>query len=164
MSKNKEEHRRRRVLKKTVTALGTLIAIGLIGFGLFKLVSSQPQISESDIISKSGIHWHPQLAIYIKNKPQEIPANIGIGITHETIHTHDTTGTLHLEFPGFATKNDIKLGRFFKIWGKQFNSNCIFDYCNQDDGKVKFSVNGKENSDLENYLMHDQDRIEIRYE
>lgn len=154
--------------KKTIKRISKLlyivviiaIVIGVLGWYIVNL----PQTPENDIISSYGIHWHPELSIYIKGQKQEVSANIGIGVNHQPIHTHDTTGVLHLEIQGRVTKDGIKLSRFFKIWSKQFNSNCIFDSCNGPDGKVKMLVNGQENNEFENYLMQDKDKIEIRYE
>lgn len=149
-----------RVLK---IALWILVIAGPIG-GLIAYEATRPPTPEDDIISRNGIHWHPQLTITIKGQDQEISPNIGLGGAEMTIHTHDTSGTIHEEIPGLVTKEDIKLGRFFKIWGKQFTSTCIFDQCNGPEGKVSMTVNGKANTDFDNYLMHDKDTIEIRYE
>lgn len=155
--------RKRKIKRISKIALIVVIVGGGIG-ALGWYIAKQPKTPPSEIISKSGIHWHPELSIYVKGTKQEISANIGIGISHQPIHTHDTTGVLHLEIQGLVRKEDIKLARFFKVWGKQFNSNCIFDSCNGSDGKVKLLVNGKENNEFENYLMQDKDNIEIRYE
>ncbi|MBI2592729.1 MAG: hypothetical protein HYW37_01020 [Candidatus Colwellbacteria bacterium] len=141
-----------------------LTIVTIAAYGAFWFIDSLPEPAETDIISKSGIHWHPELSIYIKGVKQEISANIGIGVAHQPIHTHDATGTLHLEFSGLVAKDDVKLKNFFKNWGKEFNSTCVFDKCNGEDGTVKMYVNGRENKDFENYLMKDKDRIEIRYE
>lgn len=81
------------------------------------------------------------------------------------IHTHDASGQLHWEvMQGPVTKDEILLGDFFGIWGKTFNKDCIFDSCNSSSGTVKMFVNGKENTDFENYQVKDKDNIEIRYE
>lgn len=140
-----------------------VIIVASIGFLIWH-IASKPTIQESEIISKSGLHWHPQLSISIKGKQQEISKDIGIGATHQPIHTHDASGTLHMEMNGLITKEQTKLGKFFQIWNKQFNSSCIFDKCNSKEGKVRFFVNGKENNQFENYLMKDNDKIEIKYE
>ncbi len=138
-----------------------LIAGGGIGT-LVWYIANAPKIPESDIISSRGIHWHPNISIYIKGQKQEIPNNTG---THSIMHTHDTTGALHIHPANkLVTKDDIKLGSFFALWGKEFNSNCIFDFCNGSEGTVKMLVNGAENKDFENYVMRDKDKIEIRYE
>lgn len=138
-----------KIKKISKISLGVLTSAVMLG-GFVWLIDRQPPIQESDIISRQGIHWHPHLRIVINGKEQEIPANIGIGIVHAPIHTHDDTGTLHLEFSGLVKKDDIKLGQFFKIWGKPFPS-----------FNVKMLVNGKENTEFENYLMQDKDEIEI---
>ncbi len=142
-------------------ALIILVVGGGIG-ALGWYIANQPKIPESEIISRKGIHWHPELSIYIKGQKQEIPNNTG---THSIMHTHDTTGTLHIHPASkLVLKDDIKLGRFFALWGKKFSSTCIFDNCNSSEGKVKMTVNGQENIEFENYVMQDKDKIEIRFE
>lgn len=126
------------------------MALAILG-GVVWLTKSTPQ---DQIVSRGGLHWHAQLAIYIKGEKQEIPAGIGIGAVEQPIHTHDASGTIHMEFVSLVRKDDLKLSQFFKIWGKQFNSN----------GKVKMFINGEQNQEFENYQMHDGDNIEIRYE
>lgn len=145
--------------------IGIGLATVLILAGGVSLLSLQQSreasIPEGDVISRNGIHWHPQLSILIKGKQQEIPANLGIGAVHQPVHTHDSSGTLHLEIGGVVTRDKIKLGNFFRIWGKKFSSECVIDECG---GKVTMLVNGKENTEFENYLMKDKNNIEIRYE
>ncbi|MBF8280330.1 MAG: hypothetical protein HW383_103 [Candidatus Magasanikbacteria bacterium] len=121
-------------------------------------------VSGDQIISRSGIHWHPHLAISIKGVAQEIPEEVGLGPVESPLHTHAADGIIHLEYGGTVHESDTKLGRFFGIWGKKFDRDCIFDQCNGSDGTVKFFVNGAPNSDFENYKMKDKDQIEIRFE
>ncbi len=107
-----------------------------------------------------GIHTHANLSIVIKNKPVTIPADIGIDRAKNCmhpIHTHDDSGIIHMEIP---SHKDFTLEEFFRMWGKRFDSKCIFDNC----GKITMKVNGKNNNSFENYILHDQDQIEIRYE
>lgn len=161
-----EREKKEKVVKLkrfVVWAIGLVILVGILAAG-YRYFTSLPEIKEEDIISRKGIHWHPELSIYIKGEKQEISANIGIGAAHQPIHTHDTTGTLHLEVKGLVTKDETKLAKFFQIWGREFNSNCIFDKCNGSEGKVTVFVNGKENNEFENYKMRDKDNIEIKYE
>lgn len=152
---------------KVIGGLGLLTFVILVG-GVSLLSwqqSKEASVPEGEVISRNGIHWHPTLTILIKGQKQEITPNIGIGGNiHQPIHTHDNSGTLHLEVSGLVTKDETKLGRFFQIWGKQFNSNCIFDKCGSQEGKIKMTVNGKENKEFESYQMKDGDNIEIRYE
>lgn len=164
------------------TALSVLgVGIAVLGVGIVGALVwysiARPKVPEGDIVSRGGIHWHPALTISINGQRQIIPANIGIGMHYAgypgfdpamgmtDIHTHDDSGTLHWEvMRGPVKKDDIKLGQFFNVWGKQFTSSCIFDKCNGPEGRLKFIINGKENFDFENYLVKDNDKIEIIFE
>ena len=162
--KELQDDRLRKALlrKKLKSGSWVFLAVVLAIFG-FWFIYSQISISSGNIIARGGIHWHPELSIFIDGKKQAIPADIGMGAIEQPIHTHDDTGIIHLEFSGLVVKNDLKLGKFFQIWGKRFDKDCIFDKCNGPEEKIKMSVNGKENEEFENYLMRDGDRIEISY-
>ncbi|HEY4514096.1 MAG TPA: hypothetical protein VJH69_02120, partial [Candidatus Paceibacterota bacterium] len=111
-----------------------------------------------NLVSASGIHWHPQLEIYFRGEKQEIPANIGLGAVHQPMHTHaedSARGIIHLEFGSIVREDDLRLGRFFSVWGKEMRSL---------GANMKMSVNGKENTEYEEYIMRDQDKVELRYE
>ena len=111
--------------------------------------------NDPNVVATNGLHWHPQLQIFVKGERVEIPQNIGIGAVHQPIHTHDDLPIIHLEFQGVVRKQDITLGRFFDIWGKDmrsFGSN------------MRMMVNGGENTEYENYIMGDGDKIELRYD
>lgn len=142
-----------------------LIALLLVGGGwlLWRFIASLPDIKAEDIISRDGIHWHPELAIVIKGKKQEISANIGIGGAHAPMHTHEADGVIHLERSGLIVRQHTRLGEFFRIWGKTFTQDCIFEHCNGPDGTVTMTVNGAPNEEYGDYEMKDGDKIEIRY-
>lgn len=147
-------------VKRGAIAVASLTVFGLLGW----YIATRPSVSEGGIISQSGLHWHPELSIIIQGKKQEIPSDIGLGIVEQYIHTHDATGQIHLEFQGLVRRDDIRLGQFFKIWGKTFNRNQILDFVNGPGGTVKMFVNDQSNDQFENYVMMDKDKIEIRYE
>ena len=169
---------------KKILIVTAVVVIGTITAGLVydkkpqtSVASSQKVVANNDIVSKTGIHWHPQLTIYIKGQKQEIPANIGIGKQYSNskwydpmmdmtdFHTHDNSGTLHWEvMNGPVAKEHVQLKAFFEVWGKTFNANQIFDSKNGSEGAVKMTVNGQPNTEFENYQVKDKDRIEIRYE
>lgn len=151
-----EKNRERNRAVKRALKIGAVIALAGGGVGLLVwYAATRPPVPESEIISRSGIHWHPELAITVKGQKQEIPANLGLGAIHQPIHTHDRTGVLHLEMQGLVRREDTELGRFFKVWGKDFM---------EFGSAVSMTVNGEENTDLANYEMKDGDRIELRYE
>ena len=130
-----------------------MVIVGIIIW----IFASQPKTLESEIISRAGFHWHPELVIYIKGEKQELPENIGIGAIHQPIHTHDDSdkGIIHMEFQGLVRKEDTVIGRFFKNWGKDMRSFGT---------NMKMTVNGEENTEYENYVMHDKDKIELWYD
>lgn len=140
--------------------IGALILMTIVivigGVFLFSKQSSKTVLKDQ-VVAENGLHWHPKLSIFIKGKKQEIPENIGLGAVHGKIHTHTEDakdGVIHMEMSGLVLKEDTKLGKFFLAWGKDFNFG----------GQPKMTVNGKENMDLNKYLMKNGDNIEIRYE
>jgi hypothetical protein len=159
-------------------AIATILILGAI-FWIQNSKTNQIQTLETsgDLVSATGIHWHPELKITIKGEEVKVPANIGIGMQYAgyprydpmmkmtDMHTHDDSGTLHWEvMKGPVIKEDVRLGSFFAIWGKKFDGSCILEYCNGSGGAVKMSVNGQLNTDFQDYLVNDGDKIEIRYE
>ena len=154
----KDEAIQSRQTKRIIRWVGWgAFGVAIIG-GLVWLIASASKTPESDIVSRSAFHWHPELTIYVKGEKQGIPAHIGIGAVHQPIHTHtedNGQGIIHMEFQGLARKEDVTLGQFFKNWGtdmRSFGTN------------MTMTVNGKENTEYENYVMHDKDTIELRFD
>ena len=165
--KEKERERlailRQRKFKKLSFLFFGIAAAGLVISGIWVLASKTAP-EESEIVAKEGIHWHPDLTIEILGKKETIPVNIGLGFSENPIHTHDDSGVIHLEFSGLVKKDDIRLSRFFEVWGKKFDSNCIFDKCAGPEGKLKMLVDGKENFEFGEHLMKNGEKIEIIFE
>lgn len=166
----KEEERKRRKrmsLAKNVlyAGLGFLVLAGLIG-GFIWFASNQEPIAEGDIVSRRSIHWHPTFEIRINGQRQEIPANLGVsGIGHAgNTHTHDASGTIHYEISPPVLIDKTTVGAFFRDWGREFSSECIFESCNGPEGTLKMFVNGEENTQFDLYPIQDGDRIEIVFE
>lgn len=98
-----------------------------------------PALSEDG----TALHTHQHLDLYIDSSHLVIPANIGINETQKffaPIHTHDTTGIIHVESPTVET---FTLGQFFDIWGIQFDDNCIDNYCSNSNKKLIVYNNGQ---------------------
>jgi len=151
---------------KVIAGIGLFTLVILVG-GIALLSVGQKQVNSSNVISKNGLHWHPKLSIFIKDEQKPLDDGIGLGAVHQSMHTHTEDykeGVVHMEMKGVVSKDDTKLGKFFQVWGKKFNSQCILDQCATESGTLKMTVNDQENAEYENYLMKDGDRIEIRYE
>lgn len=88
-------------------------------------------------------HEHATLLMTIDGEPVAVPANIGVGETSiAELHTHDTSGTLHLEASGKITDGSFDLGHFFDTWGVALDENCVGDHC-KPDATIAFTVNGE---------------------
>ena len=152
-----------------------LLVIILVFGSFFFLFRNSNKTQNVNGIPQQPIHWHPKLKIIIKGEEQFIPPNIGIsignnidnqisGMRMSPTHTHESDGTIHLENNRPWQKPEtLTLGYFFKTWGKNFNSSCIFEYCNNENGTLIMTANGKPNYEFEVYTMHDKDKIVIEY-
>lgn len=150
---------------KNKKILYVVVAVGLVIGAVFW--SKSMQKNDPDIVSSKGLHWHPEISIFIKGVKQEIPTDIGVGMQYTgrkgfsqtmgmtEVHTHDSSGAIHFEFEGVVRKEDLTVGRFFDIWGKDIRSL---------GSNMRMMVNGVENKEYENYIMQDKDKIELRYE
>src|SRR3989338_3283192 len=153
----------------TKIILATVIGTGivLIGAVVYFSKTQAPSTLSENVVAANGLHWHPRLAVYTNGEKQEFTDSIGLGAIHQKMHTHTEDykdGVVHMEMTGVVTKEQKRLGNFFRIWGKKFSSTQIFDKTNGPEGTVKMSVNGKVNTDFENYEMKDKDLIEITFE
>ncbi len=95
-------------------------------------------------------HIHSHLAIFDNSQQQVVPRGIGIpgpqqvqdgfvesGKCFYWLHTHDTTGVIHVESP---TKRTYTLGQFFDIWGQQLSNSQVGNAT----GKLTVFVDGKQ--------------------
>lgn len=167
-NKNKQKAKqeiqeKKKSLKKIKQAILWVVILSIVGYGIFWIVTL-PKIPQSELISSTGIHWHSNISIIIKGEKVDIPTNIGIGAVHSPMHTHESDGTVHMEYSGLVRAKDVLLDNFFKTWGKDFNSKGIMGNINGKDGVLRMTVNGVENSEFENYSIKDGDTIEIIFE
>lgn len=142
----------------TIVIIATVVlSIGLIWWAksMQSNIPKDASMTDASIISKNGLHWHPQLEIYVKGEKQEIPNGIGMVGGHKPLHTHDDAPIVHMEFQGLVAQNDTTLGEFFSVWGKK----------SEDFGQtVTMTVNGESNTELLNYHMKDSDKIVLNYD
>jgi len=149
---------------KAILATAAIVVLLLVGGALWSRSLSS---GDPDVVSQSGIHWHPRLEIFVRGEKIDVPVNIGIGPqyagmpTFDTkmrmtaVHTHEDLPIIHLEFPALVRKSDVMLGHLLRIWGKDMRSFGT---------NVRMTVNGEENTEFENYVMRDGDKIELRFE
>jgi hypothetical protein len=85
-----------------------------------------------------------------------------------TVHTHDTSGRLHIEL---SEEADVQIGVFFDIWGVHFDETGIFDYRTNTTHEMAMYVyqSGEVASEdnriqsFDDYLLGNGETIEIHY-
>jgi hypothetical protein len=88
------------------------------------------------------VHIHQHLDVYANGDHVTIPAQIGIdanGGFISDLHTHDTSGIMHVESP---TQRTFTLGQFFAVWGVQLSPSCIGGLCKTGDKRLHTWING----------------------
>lgn len=88
------------------------------------------------------VHIHQHLDLFVDGDPVEVPANLGIDAQQAFIaalHTHDTTGIMHVESP---TASTFSLGQFFAVWGVRLSKSCIGGECAGSGKQLRAWVNG----------------------
>jgi hypothetical protein len=94
-------------------------------------------------------HIHAHLTIYVSGARQVVPAGIGIPGPQQVVngfveggkclywlHTHDTTGVIHVESP---VQRIYTLGQFFDIWGRPLSGSEV----GRATGRVTVFLNGQ---------------------
>ena len=114
-----------------------------------------------------AVHIHPILTIEINGSAVEIPTSVGVNTAtcsseqnmHVT-HTHDSTGTIHVELNEQA---DVPLAVFFDVWGKHFDSTGILDERIADGYVLTMTVDGVISDDFDNHILTDGQNIVISF-
>lgn len=117
----------------------------------------------------SALHIHQHLDIFVNGKHVTVPALVGIYANGDStqggffveLHTHDTSGIIHLEAP---KKGVFTLGQFVGVWGVALTKQCIGGYCAAPGKPLKFYVNGKRFlGNPNNIVLHQHDEYAIVY-
>ncbi len=88
-------------------------------------------------------HVHMHLAMYDAGKPVTLPALIGFNDNHDCLywlHTHDTTGIIHLEAPHHLVPT---LGNFFDVWGQPLSATRMATYSVKPGQRMEVFLNMK---------------------
>jgi hypothetical protein len=121
--------------KKLVIAavIGILVAFGA-GAGVYYTMginsNSENGLTidgiQCNTMEQLQFHIHTHLDIYVNGHSIYIPPQIGI-VDDKCIywlHTHDSTGIVHIEAP---SKRDFTLGQFFQIWKSKLSNSSSFE-------------------------------------
>lgn len=99
------------------------------------------QLIGLEALSAEGtlLHIHQHLDLYVNGKHLVLPAGVGIYANSfiTEVHTHDTSGIIHVESPSLRR---FRLGQLFAEWGVKLTANCVGRYC----GSVRWWLNGRQ--------------------
>lgn len=152
-------------MRKEVLLVGAVVAGTLVLIVGLALLGGRPRTPIDDVLTACvqhtglGMHIHPHLRMVIDGAERPIPANIGItAACMRPIHTHDETGTLHLEFP---VEQDVRLSEFFRVWEQPFSRTQVLDRTIGEGDTLRVTVNDQDVENLDTIFMHDGDEIVI---
>src|SRR6266508_3101766 len=156
--------RRRRLRGLTTRVVIVLAVLGVAGGVLLLTRSRSPSTGPVQVSGASSVnpatlpgiltgaapwpgttlHIHQHLDLYVNGTKQVVPAQIGFisspQVVFSPLHTHDTSGIIHVESP---TVRSFTLGEFFDVWGVRFTPTCIGGYCTQGDRTLRVYVDGQ---------------------
>lgn len=133
-AERRHEAQRQRVTAISVTAAVVVAVIGIYFLfffqgGVFRGIGANSVVNPAypsidgiscDGLEQSAFHHHAHLTIYMNGAPVALPQNLGIapdGSCLYWLHTHDTTGVIHIEAP---RGSNFTLGNFFNEWQQRF--------------------------------------------
>ncbi len=148
--------------EKIALVAAALIIIVLIVYALDAKVPGYPARTPTSLTDvplspvAPAYHIHVHLDVFVNGSHITVPDNLG----HLTdgslyaIHTHDTSGIIHLEAPA---QQSFTLGQIFEVWGWPLDSNHIFDQT----GPVTLYVDNGNTPHLfdANYVLQPHDEI-----
>jgi hypothetical protein len=111
----------------------------------------------------SRVHFHPLLAVYVDGKRVDVPANIGIDPSRDSmqmagLHTHEEPGVIHVEGVERAT-----LGQFFAVWGVALSPTRLGPYRANGAKTVRMWVDGKSSKAFGALRLADRQRVVVSY-
>ncbi len=110
------------------------------------------------------MHIHAHLDVIVDGRPVAVPANIGIDEENDAIsplHTHDTTGVIHIESP---EKTTFTLGQFMTEWDVALDRGRIGGLTTGGGNELHAYVNGREvNGDPAAITLSAHDEIALVY-
>lgn len=91
----------------------------------------------------TAVHFHTHLDVLVDGKPVTVPAELGIASNGSIaeLHTHDTSGILHIEAP--AKGKHYTLGQLFEEWNVRLTATAIGGLTDGDGRTLAAYVDGK---------------------
>ncbi|HEY8643326.1 MAG TPA: hypothetical protein VIO84_11255 [Candidatus Dormibacteraeota bacterium] len=101
-----------------------------------------------DANEQVATHYHAHLSIVYQGNELNVPANTGITSSClYWLHTHDTTGVIHIEAPKAQANHVFTLGDFFNVMDKPLSKTQVADLKLSGDEKLVVYIDGKAQPD-----------------
>ena len=150
------------ILILIILLLWQWLSKGVLANQLNKIQNYNNQLQLLSGIGQLGsAHLHADVKVYINGQSIDFSQR-RYQLASSFIHFEDGVGdVLHTHATG------LTIGYMFKSLGMDFNNNCIVfekeNYCNDNDRKLKFYVDGQLNNEFDNRIIHDLDKYLISY-
>jgi len=91
-----------------------------------------------------SVHYHAHVSIIYKGQPAMIPGQVGItsGCFY-WMHTHATTGIVHIEAPKDSASRTFTLSDFFAVWNQPLSDKQVATFKVGSGDQLKMWVDGK---------------------
>jgi len=165
--------------KKNIIAVVLVIIVGVSLLGFNNLFLPTPEVQSGGVNREDAMktkvpcinpslpipneyHIHPELRIVVDGQNVAVPKDIGIGVggCERAIHTHDTTGQIHIE-PNFY--QEFTLRDFFGVWGQPFSKDEVLGRRANEEYEIVMAVDGGVSLEFENLVLRDKQNILIEY-
>jgi hypothetical protein len=124
---SREEQRRRAASRtRTILTVGIIIGVALLVLVISTYI--KPASNDTGAVvdnvqcnstEQLAYHIHAHVTMVINGVPAQIPAGVGITDTcYYWLHTHDTSGIIHIEAPA---NTSFTLGNFLDVWKTKFS-------------------------------------------
>ena len=175
----RQRQRRRRVL--LTVALVSVVAVGAAGAIALAPYLGRPSSGPGQVApTDQPMHIHVHLALFRDAQQATLPGDIGqyggrwadhgldpylspnegqVG-TMSPIHTHDSSGTVHVES---RVTRGYTLGEFFSVWGQPIGPERTVDLVPDANHTLTMFVDGQPSDAWGGLVLTDGANIEIRY-
>jgi hypothetical protein len=111
----------------------------------------------------TALHIHAHLDVFVHGSRVVVPAGVGIdpdGRFISPLHTHDTTGVIHVESP---VVRPFTLGQFLGVWGVRSGGGCLGGYCTRDGESLRVYADGRLVARSDRLLLGPHEEIVVAF-
>ena len=110
-------------------------------------VNGQPVANiKCDSGEQFGVHYHAHLTIMYRGEPASIPGSTGILSAKKCfywMHTHTTSGIIHIEAPKDSASRQFTVGDFFQVWNQPLSTKQVATFTVGKGDELEMWVDGK---------------------